>query len=551
MNQDLIKEPKEKDEIKEMYNNSKKTIYTPIVIALVLIIGIFIGNMLIPQKNTNYNSTFNLNKPSKVSSILRLIQENYVDNISTDSIEELAIPMILKYLDPHSTYFPPKFNEEEHERLSGNFEGIGVQFNIQNDTILIINTISGGPSEKVGVLAGDRIVTINDSLFAGIGITNDDVVNNLKGPKGTIVKIGVKRKGIKDLIEFEIERDKIPIYSVDVSYMLTDDIGYVKISRFAGTTYQEFMEASGKLKKAGMKKLVLDLRDNGGGYLNAAVDIVDEFLPAKKMIVYTEGAFRDKFEYKSTDNDFLIDIELVILINSWSASASEIVSGAIQDNDRGLIIGRRSFGKGLVQEEFTFYDNSGVRITIARYYTPVGRCIQKSYENGTDSYYQDIYHRAVEGQLANADSTGFPDSLKYVTEGGKVVYGGGGIMPDIFVPVDTTAYTEYYHQLTHKGLIYRYALNYADNNRKELQAYKDYKGMNNYLEKENVLKQFVNHAINEGVISTKQDYTLSRHVIHTSLKAYIARNIIDNDGYFPIIKDIDNDVKKAIEILNE
>ena len=544
-------EQKDKDKVEGKFNNSKRTIYTPIVIALVLIIGIFIGNMLIPQKNTNYHSTFNLNKPSKVSSILRLIQENYVDMISTDSIEELAIPVILKYLDPHSTYFPPKFNEEEHERLSGNFEGIGVQFNIQNDTILIINTISGGPSEKIGVLAGDRIVTINDSLFAGIGITNDDVVNNLKGPKGTTVKIGVKRKGIKDLIEFEIERDKIPIYSVDVSYMLTDDIGYIKISRFAGTTYQEFMEASGKLKKEGMKKLVLDLRDNGGGYLNAAVDIADEFLSAGKMIVYTEGAFRDKFEYKSTDNDFLIDIKLVILINSWSASASEIVSGAIQDNDRGLIIGRRSFGKGLVQEEFTFNDNSGVRITIARYYTPVGRCIQKSYENGTDSYYQDIYYRAVEGQLANADSTGFPDSLKYITEGGKVVYGGGGIMPDIFVPVDTTSYTEYYYQLTHKGLIYRYALDYADNNRKELQAFKDYKGMNNYLEKENVLKQFVNYAINEGVISSKQDYTLSRHVIHTSLKAYIARNIIDNEGYFPIIEDIDNDVKKAIEILNE
>ncbi|MCD4794788.1 MAG: S41 family peptidase [Bacteroidales bacterium] len=544
-------EQKNKDKVEGKFNNSKRTIYTPIVIALVLIIGIFIGNMLIPQKNTNYHSTFNLNKPSKVSSILRLIQENYVDMISTDSIEELAIPVILKYLDPHSTYFPPKFNEEEHERLSGNFEGIGVQFNIQNDTILIINTISGGPSEKIGVLAGDRIVTINDSLFAGIGITNDDVINNLKGPKGTTVKIGVKRKGIKDLIEFEIERDKIPIYSVDVSYMLTDDIGYIKISRFAGTTYQEFMEASGKLKKEGMKKLVLDLRDNGGGYLNAAVDIADEFLFAGKMIVYTEGAFRDKFEYKSTDNDFLIDIKLVILINSWSASASEIVSGAIQDNDRGLIIGRRSFGKGLVQEEFTFNDNSGVRITIARYYTPVGRCIQKSYENGTDSYYQDIYYRAVEGQLANADSTGFPDSLKYITEGGNVVYGGGGIMPDIFVPVDTTSYTEYYYQLTHKGLIYRYALDYADNNRKELQAFKDYKGMNNYLEKENVLKQFVNYAINEGVISSKQDYTLSRHVIHTSLKAYIARNIIDNEGYFPIIEDIDNDVKKAIEILNE
>ena len=540
-----------KDKSKEeKYNNSKRTIYTPIVIAVVLVIGVFIGNMLIPQKNT-LNTTFSLNKPGKVSSVIRLIQENYVDKIPIDSIEELAIPMILKYLDPHSAYFPPKINEKEHERLSGNFEGIGVQFNIQNDTVLIINTISGGPSEKVGVLAGDRIVTINDSLFAGTGITNDDVFNKLKGPKGTIVKIGVKRKGIKDLIEFEIVRDKIPIYSVDVSYMLTDDIGFIKISRFAGTTYQEFMEASVKLKSLGMEKLVLDLRDNGGGYLNAAVEIADEFLPAGKMIVYTEGAYRDKFEYKSTDNDFLIDVELLILINTWTASAGEIVSGAIQDNDRGLILGRRSFGKGLVQEEFTFNDNSGVRITIARYYTPVGRCIQKSYENGTDSYYQDIYYRAVESQSANADNTDFPDSLKYVTEGGKVVYGGGGIMPDVFVPVDTTAFTEYYYQLTHKGLIYRYALSYADSHRKELQAFDDYKEINDYLEKENVLMQFIKFAIDKGVIGTKQDYTLSKHVIHTSLKAYTARNIIDNNGYFPILRDIDDDLKKAVEILSK
>ena len=542
---------KDKGKIEKKYNNSKRTIYTPIVIALVLVIGIFVGNRLIPQKNNNINASLNLTGPGKISSILRLIQENYVEQVSTDSIEELAIPYILKYLDPHSTYFPPKINTEEHERLSGNFEGIGVQFNIQNDTVLIINTISGGPSEKVGVLAGDRIVTINDSLFAGIGITNDGVISNLKGPKGTKVKIGIKRKGIRELIEFEIIRDKIPIYSIDVSYMMSDEIGYIKISRFASTTYQEFMEASVKLKKQGMKKIILDLRDNGGGYLNAAVNIIDEFLVPGKMIVYTEGNYRDKVEYKSTDKNFLIDTELIVLINSWSASASEIVSGAIQDNDRGIILGRRSFGKGLVQEEFSFPDNSGVRITTARYYTPVGRCIQKSYENGNDSYYHDIYYRAADGQLANADSTKFPDSLKYVTEKGKIVYGGGGIMPDVFVPYDTTAYTEYYYQLTSKGLIYRFALSYADNNREKLQKLNDSEEINNFLETENVLAEFVSFAKQEGIISTKNDYTLSRKVIKTRLHAFIARNIIDNEGYFPIIRKIDTDLKKAIEIMNK
>jgi len=520
------------------------------VIVIVLIAGIFIGNMLIPQKNQTFNANFNINNNNKISSIIRLLQENYVDKISIDSIQELAIPEILKNLDPHSVYFPPKVNEAEHERLSGNFEGIGVQFNIQNDTILIINIISGGPSEKVGVLPGDRIVKINDSLFAGVGVTNEIVMKNLKGPKGTVVTIGVKRKGIKELIEFPIERDEIPLYSVDVSYMLTDDIGYIKISRFAGTTYQEFMEASVKLKAAGMKKMVLDLRDNGGGYLNTAVEIIDEFLPSGEMIVYTEGAFRDRVEYKSTNSDFLKDVELAVLINSWSASASEILSGAIQDNDRGTIIGRRSFGKGLVQEEFTFNDNSGVRITIARYYTPVGRSIQKPYENGSDMYYHDIYKRAADGELADADSIGFPDSLKFVTKGGKTVYGGGGIMPDFFVPVDTTHFTDYYFELTRKGIIYNFALTYADNNRSVLQELKEYRKINNYLENSDVFKSFLRFAKNEGVNFIPDQYEKSKLVIHTSIKAYIARNIIDNDGYFPIIKDIDNDLLKAVEILN-
>lgn len=551
MEQNKTEKAKLKKEQEDEKVTSANNKFLPIIIAISIVIGIFIGNKILPSTSTNYKASFNLNRPGKLTSILKLIEDNYVDKISVDSIEELAIPVLLNNLDPHTAYLPPKVNIEAHESLNGNFEGIGVQFNIQNDTIMIINTISGGPSEKVGILAGDRIVTINDSLFAGIGITNDDVIKNLKGEKGTKVKIGIKRKEIKNLIYFEVTRDKIPLYSIDVSYMLNKNDAYIKISRFAGTTYGEFMQAVVKLKKQGMKKLVLDLRDNGGGYLDAAVKIIDEFLPKGKMIVYTEGDSRKRTEYISTDNNMLVDIDLAVLINSWSASASEIVSGAIQDNDRGIIIGRRSFGKGLVQEEFEFNDNSGVRITTARYYTPTGRCIQKSYKKGIEDYYSDIYHRAIDGELESADSTSFPDSLKYYTEKGKVVYGGGGIMPDIFVPVDTSSYTDYYREITTKGLIYKFALTYADNHRKELQNFTKAKEINDYLDKQRVLKQFVDFAIDKGVISTKKDYTASRKVINTRLKAFIARNIIDNVGYFPIIKNIDDDLQKAVETLDK
>jgi len=541
------------EDVEASNKNQKKTsksVFLPIIVSISIVIGVFIGNKIIPA-GVQQKSTLYVNNQSKISSILRLIEGNYVEKVSIDSLEELAIPVLLQNLDPHTAYLPPKVNEEAHESLSGNFEGIGVQFNIQNDTILIINTISGGPSEKVGILAGDRIVTINDSLFAGIGITNKDVIKNLKGEKGTKVKLGIQRKNIQKLIYYDVVRDKIPLYSIDVSYMLNNEDGYVKISRFAGTTYGEFMEAVVKLKKQGMKKLVLDLRDNGGGYLDAAVSIIDEFLPKGKMIVYTKGVYRKKREYLSTDNGMLLDVKLVVLINPWSASASEIVSGAIQDNDRGTIVGRRSFGKGLVQEEFEFNDNSGVRITTARYYTPTGRCIQKSYKKGYDDYFSDIYHRATDGEFEHADSTSFPDSLKYYTPKGKLVYGGGGIMPDVFVPVDTSSYTEYYKEITSKGLIYKFSLTYADDNRDKLSKFNNAKQINDYLETKNILKTFIDFAIKEGVKTSKKDYKLSKKVIEARVKAFIARNIIDNKGYYPIIREIDDDLSKAQEILDK
>ncbi|HES59716.1 MAG TPA: S41 family peptidase, partial [Caldithrix sp.] len=419
--------------------NSKLSIYAPLVLAVVFALGIYLGNLLNFQSKDNKISL--KSEPNKLDLIIDLIESDYVDTVSTSDLIEEAVPYILKNLDPHSIYIPAKDLKQVNEPLEGNFEGIGVQFNLLNDTILVINTISGGPAEKVGLMAGDKIITINDSLFAGKKITNEDVIKNLKGEQGTTVKVGVARIGFDKLLSFEITRNKVPLYSVDVAYMMSEDIGYVKISAFARTTYDEFMQAVNNLHKQGMKKIVLDLRSNTGGYLDAAISIIDEFLEKDKLIVYTEGKARPRYEYKATKNGACLKDELVVLIDSWSASASEIVAGAIQDNDRGTIVGRRSFGKGLVQESSYFRDGSALRLTIARYYTPTGRSIQKSYSKGNDEYELDLLHRYENGEFESADSTVFADSLKFVTKGGKIVYGGGGIMPDVFVAVDTLGVT--------------------------------------------------------------------------------------------------------------
>ncbi len=396
-------------------------------------------------------------------------------------------------------------------------------------------------------MGGYLILTKHDSLFAGKGISNKDVISNLKGKKGTKVKIGVKRKGVNELIYFDIARDEIPLFSVDVSYMITDKIGYVKISKFSATTYNEFLRAAKKLLSKGMTKMIVDLRGNTGGYLSAAVNIADEFLSDSKMIVYTDGASRARNDYKATKKGICEDIDVSILINTWSASASEILAGAIQDNDRGKIIGRRSFGKGLVQEPFLFPDGSGLRLTISRYYTPTGRCIQKSYKNGTESYFKDFYNRVSNGELSSSDSIEFPDSLKYKTPNGKVVYGGGGIMPDIFVPVDTTNYSNYLGSVRSKGLIYKYALEYTDNNREKLSEFYNYKTIDNYLNKQKILKSFIVYANKKGVSCDSEVTANSKNFIKTRLKAYIARNIIDDDGYYPIMNSIDEIIKRTIE----
>ncbi len=531
------------------YKNTKYNIYLPLIIAAAIIVGILTHKFFISNSSSAYNMQDARNY-NKLDALLKIIDQNYVDKIKSDSIIEIIIPELLSELDPHSTYITKEEMQAVTESLKGNFEGIGVQFNIQNDTVLIVNIISGGPSEEVGILPGDRIIEVNDSIFAGTGITNNDVFKKLKGEKGSIVKLGIKRHGIKELLYFEIERNTIPYYSVDAAIMFDKNIGYIKINRFAGTTYAEFMEAAADLKQQGMTKMVLDLRQNGGGYLKAAVDIVDEFLEKDKLIVYTYGNARTKSEYFSTDKGICKDIELEILIDSWSASASEIVAGAIQDNDRGLIIGRRSFGKGLVQEEFGFPDSSGFRLTIARYYTPSGRCIQKPYGEDKDEYYHDIMNRASHGEMQNEDSVNLDKKKEYYTVSGKVVYGGGGIMPDIFIAADTSSYSEYLQKVTSKGYIYQFAINYTDKNRKTLNKFTNSKELSKYLEQQNVLQQFVTYASRKKITASIKDFNISKKLIETKLKSYIARNILDDDAFYKINKESDLILIKAIEEYN-
>jgi len=533
------------------YNNSKKQILQPIVFALILIAGIFIGYRILPAKLGNNQSLVIYPQTNKINSIMNLIEEQYVDTVNIEEIQEDIIPEVLKKLDPHTVYIPAKDLQNVNEELSSNFSGIGVQFSIQKDTVMVVAVVSGGPSEKVGILPGDRIVSVNDSVIAGNGIANNVVLKLLRGEKGSNVKVGVIRRNLTDPLTFNITRGEIPIYSVDVSYMINDEVGYIKISRFAANTYSEFLTALAKLKSQSCKKLVLDFRGNSGGYLEVAINLCNEFLHQGDMIVYTEGKSNPRQEVHANGKGTCQETEIAVLIDEFSASASEIFAGAIQDNDRGIVVGRRSFGKGLVQNQIPLPDGSALRLTISRYYTPSGRCIQKPYENGTEEYYKDIMERYQHGEFFNQDSINVNDSLKYSTKEGRVVYGGGGIMPDYFVPRDTTGMTNYYYKVRENGLIYRFALEYTDNHREEVSTLKDVKDIINYLGDKPILAQFVKFATKEGVPLNNKEYNLSKEIIEVDLKASIARNIIDNDGFFPIISEIDNVLQVAVKKITE
>lgn len=531
-------------------NRPRFYIYLPIFFALILILGIFIGRTLNMVDSPGILSVDSNQPYGKVDEILRYVNEQYVDTIQPDKLVDKTIIAMLQNLDPHSAYITKDELADMNEPLQGNFEGIGVEFNIVDDTIRVIDAIAGGPAEAVGVQAGDRILKVDGAKVAGIKITNKDVMAKLKGKGGTKVKVSVLRKGNKKQLEFTITRGTIPIYSIDISYMVAPATGYIKISRFAATTYEEYLEAYTKLKQEGMTKLIIDLRGNGGGYLNTAVEIADEFLSNGKGIVYTEGKARPRKDYKATKEGQFEEGKLIVLIDDGSASASEILAGALQDNDRATIIGRRSFGKGLVQEQSEFTDGSAIRLTIARYYTPTGRSIQKPYAHGVEAYYDEEFHRFESGELQNADSIKITDSLKYKTTGGKIVYGGGGITPDIFVGIDTSGRSRYLSEVIYNGLVNDFAFDYADKERTTLRSYKTVeKYKNTFVINENVMNEFVAYAEKNGVKRNDAQLAQSKEILKTQLKALIARNIWNNQGFYPVIGMQDNILKKAIELM--
>ncbi|HEY3370869.1 MAG TPA: S41 family peptidase [Prolixibacteraceae bacterium] len=525
---------------------NKFSVYIPFLLALAVVTGILIGNRL-SRNSGNHPSSYSTSGPNKLDAIVELIHSSYVDSVSTDSLIEKAIPQLLKNLDPHTAYIPPKEMVGVEEEMRGNFGGIGVQFSIQNDTVMVVDVISGGPSSKVGILPGDRIVTVNDTLLAGKGLKNEKVLSKLRGEKGTKVSVGIKRKGYKDLFGFEITRGDIPIYSVDVSYMIDATTGFIKVSRFGEHTYEEFMDGMEKLDKLGMKNVIVDLRGNPGGYLNAVIKMVNEFLDKGELIVYTQGNSQPRKTFNADSRGTYRDKGIEVLIDDFSASASEIFAGAIQDNDRGWILGRRSFGKGLVQEQIPFNDGSALRLTVARYYTPSGRCIQKPYDKGTDEYYKDIMDRAIHGEFQKVDSIHYKDTVKYSTLSGRIVHGGGGIMPDYFIPADTLGYSNYYSKVTQKGLVYQFALDYADSNRKTLSKLTNITEFEKYFQNKDILQQFVAFASRKGVAVNNGDLKTSTTIIDNQVKAYIARNIIGEEGFYPIIKNIDKVLLEAIE----
>lgn len=488
----------------------------------------------------------------KLNRVLNLISNYYVDTVSEGELVETAIVRMLEELDPHSVYVPLDEVREMNDPLVGNFEGIGIQFNILYDTILIISPISGGPSEKVGMRAGDRIVKIEDENVAGVGITTKQVQDRLMGEKGTRVKVTVLRRGVSNPLDFVITRDKIPIYSLDAAYLLNNETVYIKLNRFSITTEEEFSNAYNRLKSTEIKNLVLDLRGNGGGYLEVAVSLLDKIFASKRIVVYMEGIKSPRRDYYTSSEGELSGLNLAILIDEGSASASEIMAGAVQDYDRGIIIGRRSFGKGLVQRPFTLPDGSMIRLTVARYFTPTGRSIQKPYENGSESYIRELNERYSKGEYFSADKITFPDSLMFNTlVSGRVVYGGGGIMPDIFVPADTSGYTGYYRDLIQKGIFNRFILDYVDSHREELTrrfaSFTDFR--QNYTVDDAVIGMLVSYAERDGLASEPGQLQESRYEIATLIKALIARDIWDTSEYFEIVNEKDPVIMRAVEML--
>lgn len=532
-----------------MKNNNTR--FIPFLLAICLIAGIAIGTFYANHFSGNKLGIINTSS-NKLNALLRIIDDQYVDTVNMGELVEEAMPQILSELDPHSSYIPAKDLEAVNADLKGSFSGIGIQFTIQNDTIHVNSVIQGGSSEKVGLMAGDRIVEVDDSAFVGKIVTNSEAMKRLKGEKGSKVKLGVYRPGEKDLLHFTVIRGNIPVKSIDAAYMINEKVGYIKVNKFGETTYPELLIALAKLNQKNCEGLIVDLRGNTGGYMAAAIQMVNEFLPNNRLIVYTQGRKSPREDYNSNGTGSNQKMPLVVLVDEGSASASEIFAGAIQDNDRGTIVGRRSFGKGLVQQPIEFSDGSAIRLTIARYYTPSGRCIQKPYEKGKESEYElDLLTRYEHGEFFSADSIKQDETEVYHTRLGRPVYGGGGIMPDIFVPQDTTGMTSYFRMAANRGLIIRYTFDYTDQNRSTLQKYDTPEKMEAYLKGQNLLNKFAAWAEKKGLKRRNNLMMKSRRLFEMSLYGNIIYNMLGMEAYVEYLNESDKTVLKAVEILEK
>lgn len=523
----------------------------PILIAVCLVAGILIGTFYANHFSGNKLGIINTSS-NKLNALLRIIDDQYVDTVKMNDLVEQAMPLILSELDPHSSYIPAKDMEEVSADLKGSFSGIGIQFTIQDDTIHINSVIQGGPSEKVGLMAGDRIVSVDDSAFVGKIVTNNEAMKRLKGKKGSKVKLGIFRQGEKDILQFTVVRGDIPVKSIDAAYMIDKKFGYIKANKFGETTYTELLIALAQLNQADCEGIIMDLRGNTGGYMAAAIQMVNEFLPNNRLIVYTQGRKSPREDYNSNGTGSSQKMPLVVLVDEGSASASEIFAGAIQDNDRGTIIGRRSFGKGLVQQPIEFSDGSAIRLTIARYYTPSGRCIQKPYEKGKGEEYElDLLTRYEHGEFFSADSIKQNTKEIYHTRLGRTVYGGGGIMPDIFVPQDTTGMTSYFRMAANRGMIIRYTFEYTDQNRNKLSEFETPDKLESYLKTQNVLDKFATWAEKKGLKRRNLMMLKSKKLFETALYGNIIYNMLGMEAYIQYLNKSDKTVQKALEVLKE
>ena len=539
--------------------NAKKYIFPTVAVVCLLagfLIGDAVSNKVNAQRFVFQNGQFYQQPQSKIDQLMQLMQTSYVDELDIDSITDEVMQDIVQKLDPHSAYIPKKDLEMVNSELSSSFSGIGVQFTIQSDTINIVAVVAGGPSEGIGVLAGDKIITVDDSLFVGKKINNERVMHTLRGEKGTKVKIGVKRSGEPDLLYFTITRGDIPVTSVDAKFIIPakngEKIGFVRVNKFGENTYNEFISALASLKAQGATAYIVDLRENSGGFMDQAIRMANEFLNAGEMIVYAEGRAYPRYEAKANGTGRFKNVPLAVLIDDFSASASEIFSGAMQDNDRAVIVGRRSFGKGLVQQQMPFADGSAIRLTVARYYTPSGRCIQKPYTLGDQmDYEKELFDRFENGEFYNADSIHYADTTEYHTKNGRIVHGGGGIMPDVFVGRDTTQYSPYFNKVVNRAYTYQFAYQYTNQHRKELTKYKDWQALEKHLNDANWLPEFVAYCKEKGIEPNEADIRKSRQPLTRLVNAYIVRNILGDEGFFPLFERDDEITKRAVEELSK